>query len=193
MRTSRGEKEKLRERILDEALPYLKNWGSSGAPVDKIMEQVGLTSGALYSHFKSKDDLFTQVILRALDSMIAFHQQEVATHGEEALPRFIKQYLSAAHVTRTDRGCVFVALGTDMHRAKPAVRALYEQKIEHLFDVLAGGLTKGSEAQRLAEVQFVFASLVGALTFARSMQSPAAAQRILQTAKEHLLHQQSKG
>ena len=67
MRISAEEKEKLREKILTEAIPFLKKTGSGGAPVDEIMKNVGLTSGALYSHFKSKEDFFVQVLLRELD------------------------------------------------------------------------------------------------------------------------------
>src|SRR5437870_2258693 len=66
MRTKKGEKEKLRAVILDKAVSYFKKRGRGSASTDQIMKNAGLTKGALYSHFKSKEDLFAQAICRDL-------------------------------------------------------------------------------------------------------------------------------
>ena len=187
MRISREEKEQLKEKILVQALPALKQWGNSGAPVDKIMKHVGLTSGALYSHFKSKDDFFVQVVLHGLDARIAHHKSEVLKYGAEALPRFVEYYLSAAHLKGVEQGCLFVALGTDLHRQKASMRALFEEKIETLFEVLAGSLPQGSEAERLKLVRFVFSSLVGSLILARSVKNEETAVELMLSNKKQLL------
>ena len=75
---SAGRAGHLREKILDAAGPFLKRHGIDGAPVDKIMKEAGLTSGALYSHFKNKDDLCAQAVCRSLDAMLDGYEAVLA-------------------------------------------------------------------------------------------------------------------
>ena len=187
MRVSRLEKEKIREKILVHTLVGLKVWGHSAAPVDKIMKGLGLTSGALYSHFKSKDDLIAQVILCELDRLIEIHSIQVQKHGGNATGRYIEFYLSESHLEGIERGCMFVALGADLHRLKPAIRVRIEAKMESLFLVFSGGFPKGSGRHRLALAKFIFPSMVGALIFARSQKSRRSKTEILQATKKQLL------
>lgn len=187
MRISREEKEKLRDKILSEALPALKLLGQSGAPVDKIMKKIGLTSGALYSHFESKDDFFAQVILRELDRLAETYRTAVQEKGLQGLVEIIDSYLSDRHLNGVAQGCVFAALGPDMCRQKAAVKALFEEKIHMIFEAAADGLKTGSKQERIDKVRFVFSSMVGALMYARNMRSEKAAQEILRSTKRQLL------
>lgn len=185
MRTKAGEKEKLKERILVEALPFLKKFGRDGAPVDKIMAAAGLTSGALYSHFKSKDDLFTQVILRELDRVRENYETLRRERGPRAITAFLDLYLQDAHIDAVEKGCVFVALGADMKRLKPSEREKFDEKISAVFAVMAQDFGSGEEA--LGRASFLFSSLVGAITFARSMKDKKAAAAVLSATKKELL------
>ncbi|UNK21022.1 TetR/AcrR family transcriptional regulator [Paenibacillus sp. N3/727] len=53
------------DEIKRAALKYFTIHGYEGASLSKIAEEVGLKKQSLYSHFKSKDDLFLQVIRNA--------------------------------------------------------------------------------------------------------------------------------
>lgn len=185
MRVTAEEKAKIKDRILRETMPFLKKSGLSGAPVDQIMSQVGLTSGALYSHFESKEDLFAQALLRELDHITGAHEGRVKSQGPNALAAFIELYLSKRHLNEVAKGCVFVALGADIHRQKPKIRALYQDKIQNLFRVLARSLP--GEADRTGFVSFVFSSLVGALILARSMNDEVRSEEILTSTKHYLI------
>jgi len=187
MRISVEEKQKLRERILIEAIPFLKKTGGQATPVDEIMKHVGLTSGALYSHFKSKEDFFVQVLLKELDEQCERHRKSIVKYGAKAFPRFIEIYLDEKHIQGVGQGCAFVSLGADMHRQKAAIRGLYEEKIETLFAMIAEGIPSGSKEERLAKVRFAFSSMVGALTFARTFKSAETAREILNATKTQLL------
>ena len=72
MKTKSGEKEKLREKIIDQSIKVIKKKGISGASVDTIMESLGLTSGSLYSHFSGKDDLLALSIEKHISSLTDF-------------------------------------------------------------------------------------------------------------------------
>ncbi len=187
MRVSQEEKAQIKEKILVEALASLKVWGQSAAPVDKVMKRLGLTSGALYSHFKSKDDLFAQVILRELDRLIELHSEHYKKHGSQTVTKFIEYYLDERHIDAVERGCMFVALGADLHRLKPSVREMIEEKMQAMFLALSQGMPHKRSEERMKYAKFIFASMVGALVMARSMKNDDLKMDMIKTTKKILL------
>ncbi|MBL7558155.1 MAG: TetR/AcrR family transcriptional regulator [Bdellovibrionaceae bacterium] len=187
MRVSQEEKAQIKEKILVETLASLKVWGQNAAPVDKIMKRLGLTSGALYSHFKSKDDLIAQVILRELDRLIAQHSEQYKKYGSQTVAKFVEYYLDERHIDAVERGCVFVALGSDLHRLKPSVREMIEEKMQIIFTVMSSGLPHKRADERLKYAKFIFSSMVGTLVMARSMKNDDVKIDMIRTAKKMLL------
>src|ERR1700758_3666082 len=99
MRTKMGEREKLRTAILEKAISYLKKHGRSGAGTNDIMSHMGLTKGALYSHFKSKDDLFAQAVCLDLKRLEDALSVRFKNDGASALRRIIEDHLSEKSLT----------------------------------------------------------------------------------------------
>ncbi|RYG44190.1 TetR/AcrR family transcriptional regulator, partial [bacterium] len=62
-----GEKEQARERMLEAAGRRLRRSGFHGVGIDGLMAEAGLTSGAFYSNFGSKEGLLEAVLDRAID------------------------------------------------------------------------------------------------------------------------------
>lgn len=56
-----------RERILDGARDLILERGYSGMKVDHVLEHVGITKGAFFHHFKTKDDLAKALLRRYYD------------------------------------------------------------------------------------------------------------------------------
>jgi AcrR family transcriptional regulator len=54
--------EQTRAQLLDAALRVFLRRGFHGASLDEIAEEAGYTTGAVYSNFKGKDDLFLAVL-----------------------------------------------------------------------------------------------------------------------------------
>ena len=62
-RLSRSQRqEQTRAQLLDAALRVFLRRGFHGASLDEIAEEAGYTTGAVYSNFKGKDDLFLAVL-----------------------------------------------------------------------------------------------------------------------------------
>jgi TetR/AcrR family transcriptional regulator, transcriptional repressor for nem operon len=187
MKTTGDERQKMRADILKAAAPILKTHGTHGAPVDEIMKAAGLTSGALYSHFKNKEDLCTQAIFVALDAMLERYRRLVRECGKDGLRHVVAEYLNEAHVGAVARGCPFVALGADMAKAGPLARRGYEQRVRALTDLFADGLPTGSPSERRAKAHFMLSSMIGALTLARSMNDPGAIGELLAQVRARVL------
>src|SRR5881397_1098783 len=62
MRYSKDHKQATRERIVEAAGRRFKEDGIDGAGVAAVMSDAGLTNGAFYGHFSSKEDLVAHVL-----------------------------------------------------------------------------------------------------------------------------------
>src|SRR5215472_3243388 len=66
MRYEKGHKEATRRHILDVASAQFRENGVAAVGLAGIMAEAGLTNGAFYTHFESKEDLVRAVLLDAL-------------------------------------------------------------------------------------------------------------------------------
>src|ERR1700757_4250335 len=68
MRVSRDQAEKNRQTVINVASQLFREHGFDGIGLKDLMEAAGLTQGAFYKQFASKDDLAAQASKRALES-----------------------------------------------------------------------------------------------------------------------------
>src|SRR5258708_237485 len=193
MRTKKGEKQRLRELILDRAVAYLKVHGRSGAGTGPMMKHAGLTRGALYSHFKSKDDLFAEAICHDLANLEQALAKRFREDGPRALKRMIEDHLSEKSLTDVANSCVFTSLSTDMQRSKSGHRALYEAYMDRIYRMFADALKdhfpQDTAAQRYAKAFNLYSGLVGTLAMARTMKDHKRARDILTSGTKFLIEQ----
>ena len=62
MRKTKIEANKTRQHLLNAALEVFWREGVTRASLQAIAQQAGVTRGALYWHFKNKEDLFESMI-----------------------------------------------------------------------------------------------------------------------------------
>lgn len=193
MRTKKGEKQKLRRLILDRAVAYLKTHGRSGAGTGPMMKYAGLTRGALYSHFKSKEEMFAQAVCHDLTNLEHLLSKRFRDDGPAAIKKMIEDHLSETSLTDVKGGCVFTSLATDMQRSRPAHRKLYEAHMDRIYEMFADALEKHfpreTPAQRRERAFNLYSGMVGTLTMARTMKDPKRARRILDAGKGFLIEQ----
>lgn len=190
MKTKKGDKEKLRVKILAKALAYFKKNGRSGSATEDIMEHAGLTKGALYSHFKSKDDLFVSAIVYDLTNLTTSMKEIFKVHGANTFELIIDEYLSTTNLKDVSQSCVFSSLSSDMQRCKPSQRLLFEPMLDEMFLIYAEGLKiifPNEDHEKIMVRAYNFHSgLVGTLTMARTLKDPEKALLILEAGKASL-------
>src|SRR5215218_369355 len=95
MRYSKDHKQATRQRILEAAGRRFKRDGIDGAGLATVMADAGLTNGAFYAHFSSKEDLVANVLAEQLRAQ---RQSLDAEPSDRAgLEAFIRSYLSPEH------------------------------------------------------------------------------------------------
>ena len=101
-------KEATRRRLIEAAGRRFKSDGIDGSGIATLVADAGLTNGAFYNHFASKDDLVAVVVAAQLADQAAVIQAMPV--GPTSVETYLRQYLSPAH--RDDRagGCPSAAL-----------------------------------------------------------------------------------
>src|ERR1035438_4426893 len=89
-RTRRPKREVVRRRLLDAALEVFAERGFASANLDQVAAAAGLTKGAIYSNFTSKDDLFfammkDQALHRVEAVRAVLAATSPGTHGQQTL------------------------------------------------------------------------------------------------------------
>src|SRR5256714_3023475 len=98
MRYPKDQKQATRQRILQAAGRRFKESGIDGAGVAAVMSDAGLTNGAFYAHFTSKEDLVANVLA---DQLCAQRQGfDALPAGRVGLDAIVRFYLSPDHRDR---------------------------------------------------------------------------------------------
>ena len=145
MRYTAEHKEQSRARILEAARELFRRNGFDGASIDEVTRAAGLTRGAFYAHFGSKDDLTRQVLgieaglVRGLQSAAASDDPDTA--AREALTK----YLDPAARDDVASGCPLVAHPIDAIRGDAGLKRGYTDRLEALIESVAA-VTDGDSA-----------------------------------------------
>ncbi|MBV4473574.1 TetR/AcrR family transcriptional regulator [Pseudomonas sp. B2M1-30] len=186
MRYSKTHKEETRSRLLETARAITKKGGFGTTGVDALMSAIGMTGGAFYSHFPSKQALFQAVIedeIRNSTEMLAGDQNQ----SGEQLEQCLRTYLSTFHSLHPDEGCVLPALGAEIARAEPEVRQTVEKGLKHIQQAWARRVDDPEAAWA------ILAQCVGALMLSRVVAKEQTRKEIISstrhTIEKHYLRQ----
>ncbi len=173
-----SKKEETRQRIIVAASEGFRSNGFSGIGVDGIAKKAGVTSGAFYSHLRSKDGAFEAALLLGLDEVITAIPDFQAQHGTKWVAAFSGYYLGQTHRDNLSGGCAMTTLSPEVVRAKPELKALYEKKMIEITTLIAQGLSGNSHEERLSRAWSLLSVLIGGLTMVRAVASNSTAQVI---------------
>ncbi|KRV73510.1 TetR/AcrR family transcriptional regulator [Pseudomonas citronellolis] len=187
MRYSASHKEETRQRLLESSGAIAKREGFASVGVDALMKAVGLSGGAFYNHFPSKDALFAAIVERELTRSAERLGKAGDSHGRERLERCLQRYLTLAHVQNVDGGCAIPALGADIARADEQVRGTVETAMLGLQQAWAEELGNAEDAWAM------LSQCVGALLLARMTASEETQRAIIESSKAFLLRRLEDG
>src|SRR3954454_19787105 len=167
MRYSKGHKQATRRRILEAAGRRFKEDGIDGAGVATVMSDAGLTNGAFYAHFSSKEDLVANVLADQLRAQReSFDAQPPDRAGLEA---FVRAYLSPEHRDQFADGCPSAALLDEIARRPDATRGVFTEEVMGIVDDIASRLEPSDIEAGRADALTIFGLMVGTLQLARAL------------------------
>ena len=192
-RSSRVVADLKRENVVAGASLLFRERGVDRGGISEIMAAAGLTHGAFYSHFGSKEDLAAEAceyafakatakwngLLDAADAEIGDVREAVLAH-----------YLSASHRDNPATGCPGAALASDAARDVPGglLRKAYVAGLKSMTGAVERMMPVSLSAKmRRKRALRTIATMLGAITIARAVNGDPLADEILQAVREDLL------
>jgi AcrR family transcriptional regulator len=182
MRYQKGHKDETRRHILDVASAQFRESGIAAVGLAGIMSEAGLTNGAFYTHFASKEDLVREVLVDALTRRAERHKANL--ENGVSVETVIRDYLSTRHRDHAGTGCPTAALVGEIARHPRATRDAFTGKVCDLVGLMAEQIKQGSAEERRRKAITIYSTMVGALQLARAVNDRKLSDEILDNAVE---------
>jgi TetR/AcrR family transcriptional repressor of nem operon len=176
-----------RDSLLQAAGQTLRAEGVQAATVAAIAGQVGLTHGAIYRQFESKDALASAAITADFDKILGVLTQIDSAGG--SLGDYFHAYLAADHRDYFVWGCPVAPLAAEMGRAAGPVQAAFAAGLHRNLDAIARLSRIADPAAAQSYAIQALATLSGAMAMARATRGcdPRTSDAILAAALQGLL------
>ena len=159
------------ERIVREASRLFRERGFENVSVGEVMMAAGLTHGAFYAHFGSKEELEAAAVAYGIRVSLG-RLQRSKNRGSYA-----DRYLSRQHRDNPGDGCTMAALAQEVARSTPKLKAAFEQGLQEILPAIGG---------ERKDAIFSAAAMIGGVVLARAVQDPRFSDEILTSVREKL-------
>jgi TetR/AcrR family transcriptional repressor of nem operon len=147
--------------------------GFEGVTVAEIMNAAGLTHGAFYGYFTSKDDLIAQAFAHVLTP-----RADERGHPDN-LTDFAAGYLSAKHRDDPGDACLFATLGTEAARVSDEARHAMTVAVRNQIQEFSRSAPGRSATERRQAAIGNWSAMIGALLLARVVDDPELSDQLL--------------
>ena len=175
MRYGPDHKEQSREKILEAARDLFRSRGFEGTSIDQVMKGAGLTRGAFYAHFGSKDELVREVLRIEAGLVESLRLAVAADEPKAAAMAAFGNYLDPAQRHNVASGCPLVAHPVDAIRSGGGRKDGYTERLQALIASI-DAVVEGDDAADRTILAAVLAIGGGLLSAASA--DPALAERI---------------
>jgi TetR/AcrR family transcriptional regulator, transcriptional repressor for nem operon len=184
MRVSKEKAAENRVAILDAASRLFRKRGIDGVGVAEIAKEAGLTHGALYAHFSSKEELAAEAFSHGFAGNMA---KARARTGFQPFQEYLDGLLSTSMRDDLETGCPFAASASEIGRQGRAVSASFARALEEMVTLLENSIEPAIPApQRRRLAVTAVAAEVGAVALSRAVAKadPSLADEVLEAVRE---------
>jgi TetR/AcrR family transcriptional repressor of nem operon len=176
MRYAKGHKDETRQHIVEVAAKKFREEGVAAAGIAGLMAEAGLTNGAFYNHFESKEHLVQEAMAHALGK----RETAMREAGPGAGETFIRNYLSPSHRDGPGQGCFTAALAAEIARHPETTREAFTGAVQRTLGRIGAELPENLPAEeREGRAAAVYGVMIGTLQLARAVTDRALSDRIL--------------
>jgi TetR/AcrR family transcriptional repressor of nem operon len=185
MRYGKEHKEATRRRIIESAGRRLKRDGIDGSGIATLMADAGLTNGAFYAHFASKDDLVATVVADQLRKQC--EALSAVAPGRDGIEQFVRAYLTVEHRDAPEDGCPTAALLDEIGRCPDGTKQAYTDGALAIIDDLAARLAPQDPRTARVKTLGVLSVMVGTLQLSRALADRQLADEVLEQGIQNAL------
>jgi TetR/AcrR family transcriptional regulator, transcriptional repressor for nem operon len=186
MRVNRIQAAENRETVINVASRLFRERGFDGIGLKDLMKGAGLTQGAFYKQFESKEDLAAQASRRAMESASRRWSAAAEANPQDPLGAVIAFYLSMDHREEGMDGCPVVALGSDAARQGADVKASFEAGIGEYLELLDSWVGEADDEKPNGKAMAILSTMIGAVLLSRAVNDADLAQAFLDAATDQV-------
>jgi AcrR family transcriptional regulator len=182
-RYAKEHKEASRRRIIESAGRRFKRDGIDGSGVAVLMADAGLTNGAFYNHFASKEDLVATSVAAQLREQL--ERYRTVPPGRDGVEQMVREYLSVEHRDNVELGCPSAALLDEIGRCAASTQQVYTEGVLAIVDDIAARLAPENPQSARVQTLSLFAMLIGTLQLSRALADRTLADQVLEQGIEN--------
>ncbi len=170
----------VKTKIIDSARRLFNRRGFEDVSIAEIMKGAGLTHGGFYKYFKSKSDLYAEVMdcfFTNPEWKNCWEGVHVDLSATDVGGQVVSAYLSRQHYEDVENSCPMVALPTDVARSGVVARRAFETVFRAMVNVLERSLLDKRRDGR-ATAQVIAALSIGGMVVARTLVDRAHADQL---------------
>lgn len=161
--------EDTKTRIMKAINRGFRSRGYNGVGVDALAKEAGVTSGAFYGYFRSKEEAFLAAVIEGLNEYRTGVETFRKQNGEQWVTALADYYVGSQHRQNIACGCALPTLSPEVIRASDRVRKGYERELVKLHGAIAAGLKVTHEFEKRDLAWAILSLLAGGLTLARAV------------------------
>ncbi len=172
----------LREKIVYTAMKLFSVKGYESTSLTDILDAAGTSKGGFYNHFKSKDELFYEVLkeARKIWRECCFHGLDKIEDPVEKLKAFLLNYKDR-YLKNSDSfpgGCIFITFSVGLNGKRPDLTSDITEKFNKLRQMIKSFLDKAKETGKIrADIdtagasEIIFSTMLGSSVLHRADKS----------------------
>ena len=175
-----GHRKEVRDKIVQSARRLFNRHGFESVSVTQIMAGAGLTHGGFYSYFKSKRDLYAEVLgcfFTDPEWKSCWEGVDVDLRSADVGSQVVRAYLSRQHFDDVENSCPMVALPSDVSRSGASAKRAFETVFQAMVNVLERSSAENGRARRTT-AHATAALCVGGMVVARALADRALADEL---------------
>ena len=178
MKVSKETVVKHRQAILEAAGKLFRGRGFDDVTVAQVMKEAGLTHGAFYGYFSSKEALIAEAVGSALTP--------APDKPRAAATAYADSYLSCKHRDNRDTSCMFSSLGTEASRGSRELRHTMTESLRRQIERFTPEAEGASPQEKRRSAIAAWAAMVGAVVLARIADDEKLSEEILSATRDAL-------
>jgi len=170
----------IKRKIVDSARRLFNRSGFENVSIAQIMAAAGLTHGGFYSYFRSKSDLYAEVMncfFTDPEWKNCWKGVHVDSSSSDVGAQIVRAYLSRQHFEDVENSCPMVALPTDIARSDATAKQAFETVFRAMVGVLERSFPPNQRHSR-KKAQAIAALSIGGMVVARALMDRAHADEL---------------
>ena len=182
-------KESTRQKILESAISLFSVGGFDQVSIDGLMKHAGLTRGAFYAHFDSKQDVYSKAIIAGAKGSRFNACKPDGMNEDTWLRELVFTYLSPEHINQDFSPCPLAFLVTDIANNESKVKATYARVYKRLnkgIQIKLDGSINDTETELATEEDILAATamMIGGVAIGRTLEDKAQRSKLLESCRK---------